>query len=124
MDRGASSSYIHSWAHTMYKALLKQEQKHFLLDSGIVLMNMPLERGKITENRRSYRNTYDHTAQSFCGKASTQGYKHGFQTLILPVMFPMCFRDSPELRGADLRGWGGRFKQVSSSDKFNQVSPF
>lgn len=109
MDREASSSYIRSWAHTMYKALLKQEQKYFSLDSGIVLMNMPLEKGKITENR-SYRNSYDHTTQSFCGKASTQKYKHGCQTLIPPVRFPMCARDSPKLRGADLTGWGGMFK--------------
>lgn len=83
---------------------MKGEQKYFLFESGIVLTNMLLEEGEITDKRGCYRDTYDQTIQSFCGKTSTQRYKHGFRMLILPVMFLMQSRNSPVLREANTNG--------------------
>jgi len=100
---------------------MKQEQKYFSFDSGIVLMNMPLEEGKITESRGGYRYTYDHVTQSFCNKTSTQRYKHGFQTLILPVMFLTCSRNPLELREANRRGRGREGSNSSVTERIAQI---
>lgn len=73
MDREISTSYSILTQCTIF--LIKQEQKYFSFELGILLMNVSLEKGKVTGNRDGYRYTYSHTTQKLW---FTQRYKHGF----------------------------------------------